>query len=169
MSRKLFTYVYPAFLCGFVLMIALYLAVNFSSLSWETSWPRLPLHIYLMIVTGIWLGTVFWFAGRFLKAVLKKEFLFAIGSAATLAIFIALNVRSYVAEKAAFVLSREAISFGFSHDGFEWGFPLKWFFEGGCFPCDPFGAFTANWFLAIGVAWLVGTLLQKFVHTRRLK
>lgn len=167
MWGKLFNFVSPAFLGGFVLTVALLVALEVSAPGSSTrNQVRLA---YLIILTGIWGGTIFWFGERFLKALLKKEFVFAIGSAAIVAIVIALNARSYFAEKAAYISAGEGISFGFSHDGFEWGFPLKLFFEGGCFPCDPFGTFTVNWFLAIGGAWLVGTLLQKFVHARRLK
>ena len=161
MLGKFFTYVSPAFLCGFVLIVALFVAELVSG-------PGV-ISIYLMLLTGIWLGTVFWFGERLLKALLAKEFVFAIGCATTLAIFIVLNVRSYIVEKAAYMASRSGLSFSFSHDGFEWGFPLRWSFEGGCFPCDPLGMWTVNWFLAIGTAWLVGTLLKRFVHSERFK
>ena len=156
MRDKFFTYVSPAFLCGFVLGVALIVAEG-------------AISVYLMLLIPIWLGTVFWFGERILKALLAREFVFAIGCATTLAIFIVLNVRSYWVEKAEYVASRSGISFSFSHSGFYWGFPLRWFFEGGCFPCDPLGFWTANWFLAIGTACLVGTLLKRFFHSERFR
>ena len=169
MRRKLFAYVSPAFLCGFILMVALYLALNLNSLSWQRSWVRVALEIYLMVLTSIWLGTVCWFGERFVKAILKKEFVFVIGSGVILSIFIALNVRSNIVENAAYVASRAGLPFSMSHDGFLWGFPLPWFFTGTCFPCDVWGAWTVNWFLAIGTAWLVGTLLKSIVQAQRLR
>lgn len=168
-SRKLFTYVSPAFLCGFISMVVLYLASNLSSVYWHRSWVRFALEIYLMVLTAIWLGTVFWFCERFVKAILKKEFIFVIGSGVVLSIFIALNVRSNIVENSAYVASRAGLSFSMSHDGFLWGFPLPWFYSGTCFPCDVWGAWTVNWFLAIGTAWLGGTLLKGVVQPQRLK
>jgi len=169
MSRKFSTYVSPAFLCGCILAIALYFALEFSSFSWDRSWFRLALDTYLGVVAAIWLGTVFWFCERLVKAVLRKEFVFAIGSTVILSIFIVFNVRSYLLESAAFVASRSGLSFTMSHDGFTWGFPLPWSYSGTCFPCDIWGAWTVNWFLAIGAGWIVGTLLARFVQKSRLK
>ena len=161
MLGKFFTYVSPAFSCGFVLGVALFIA--------ELVFGTGKIAIYLMLLTGVWLGTVFWFGERLVKALLVKEFVFAIGCTTTLAIFIVLNVRSYIVENAAYVASRSGVPFSFSHEGFYWGFPLQGFFEGGCFPCDPLGLWSVNWFLAIGTAWLVGTLLKRFFRSGRLK
>jgi hypothetical protein len=169
MNRKLFAYVSPGFMCGFVLMVVIHLALKTDSLFRRPHWFGVALHIYLIVLTAIWLGTVFWFGERFFKAVFKKETLFVIGSATILTIFIALNVRSNIVENAAHVSSRSGFAISFSHDGFYWGFPLPWFYSGTCYPCHDWGAWTVNWFSAIGAAWLVGTLLTRFVQAKHLQ
>ncbi len=91
---------------------------------------------------------------------------FVIGCLLTTAVFVLLNARSYVLESTAF----DSRTIHFSHEGFFWGFPLRWIYVGTCYPCDVLGwqsliglylNILTGILAAIGVGFLLNKLIQK--------
>ncbi len=95
---------------------------------------------------------------------------YILGSLLTLLSFIILNVRSYSLESAEFAARRAASTLRFSHDGFYWGFPLKWFFVGTCYPCDGLGWFLLGLYLNSSIvfwaAFVTVSYLNKAIQRR---
>ena len=94
---------------------------------------------------------------------------FVSGFLLTVAAFVLVNGWTYSAARAEF----EASTIRFSHTGYYWGFPLRWIYEGTCFPCDVFSLMSTlgyflNLLICIAAAVGVGFFLNRIVEKRRL-